>query len=281
MLIDGKKVSSQIKADLKVEIDTLKQQGRAPKLAVVLVGEDPASKVYVRQKEKACELVGIENLLIRKDASLSEEELLLLIDELNADDSVDGILVQSPLPQHIDEMKVIERISPLKDVDGFHPESIASLFLDRDGFLPCTPAGVMALLDDINCDLSGKEVVIVGRSHNVGKPLALLALARNATVTIAHSKTKNLAEVCKRADVLIMAVGKAKMIDDSFVKKGAVVIDVGITRLENGKLSGDVDFEKVEPIASAITPVPGGVGPMTVALLMKNTVKAYKRGMKA
>ena len=249
MLIDGKKVSSKIKAELKAEIDILKQTGRVPKLAVVLVGEDPASKVYVRQKEKACEAIGIENLLIRKEASLSEEDLLALIDEL-------------------------------KDVDGFHPESIASLFLNRGGFVSCTPAGVMALLDDINYDLSGKEVVVVGRSHNVGKPLALLALARNATVTLAHSKTKDLDKVCQRADVLIAAAGKAKLIDEHFVKKGAVVIDVGITRLDNGKLCGDVDFEKVEPIASAITPVPGGVGPMTVALLMKNTVKAYKKGLK-
>ena len=280
MLIDGKKVSNKIKAELKAEIDILKQTGRAPKLAVVLVGEYPAIKVYVRQKETACEAIGIENLLIRKEASLSEEDLLALIDELNNDDGVDGILVQSPLPNHIDEMRVIEAISPLKDVDGFHPESIASLFLNRDGFVSCTPAGVMALLDDINYDLSGKEVVVVGRSHNVGKPLALLALARNATVTLAHSKTKDLDKVCQRADVLIAAAGKAKLIDEHFVKKGAVVIDVGITRLDNGKLCGDVDFEKVEPIASAITPVPGGVGPMTVALLMKNTVKAYKKGLK-
>lgn len=278
MLIDGKTISNNLKQRLKQEISQF--EGRAPKLAVVLVGENPASKVYVKQKEKACELIGIENLLIRKDDTLTEEELLSLIDELNEDETVDGILVQLPLPKHIDEMKVIERISAKKDVDGFHPENIASLFLNREGFVPCTPAGVMEILDAIDCELAGKEVVVVGRSHNVGKPLALLALARNATVTMAHSKTKNLAEVCSRADVLIVAVGKPNLIDDTYVKKGAVVIDVGINRLENGKLCGDVNFEKVESLASAITPVPGGVGPMTVALLMKNTVESYKRGMK-
>ena len=281
MIIDGKIISNTLKENLREEIAELKNQyGRSPKLAVVLVGEDPAGQVYVRNKEKACSKIGIENLLIRKDASLSEDELLVLIDALNEDDTVDGILVQLPLPDHIDEMKVIERILPEKDVDGFHPENIASLFLDRIGFHPCTPEGVMELLDAIGCSLAGKEVVVVGRSHNVGKPIALLALARNATVTIAHSKTKNLAEVCRRADVLIVAVGKANMIDASYVKKGAVVIDVGINRLENGKLCGDVNYEEVAPLTSAITPVPGGVGPMTVALLMKNTVEAYKRGMK-
>jgi len=281
MIIDGKKISNVLKDNLKEEIAQLKNQyGRWPKLAVVLVGDDPASQVYVRNKEKACLKIGIENLLIKKDKTIREEELLGLIDALNEDQSVDGILVQLPLPGHIDEMKVIERISPTKDVDGFHPDNIASLFLDRVGFHPCTPEGVMALLDAIGCSLSGKEVVVVGRSHNVGKPIALLALARNATVTIAHSKTKNLAEICRRADVLIVAVGKANMIDASYVKKGAVVIDVGINRLENGKLCGDVNYEEAAPLTSAITPVPGGVGPMTVAMLMKNTVEAYKRGMK-
>jgi len=281
MIIDGKAISEQIKLDLANEVEKLKETyGRAPKLAVVLVGEDPASKVYVRNKERACERVGIENLLIRKDDTLTQDELLCMIDSLNKDESVDGILVQLPLPHHINEMKVIEAISPLKDVDGFHPESAASLFLNREGFTPCTPAGVIALLDAIHYELEGKEVVVVGRSNNVGKPLALLALQRNATVTIAHSRTKNLPEVCKRADVLIAAVGRAEMITADYVKEGAVVIDIGINRKENGKLCGDVKYDEVAPKTTAITPVPGGVGPMTVTLLMKNTVEAYKRGIK-
>ena len=262
MLIDGKLISNQIKEELHKEVLELKNKyGRTPKLAVILVGDDPASHVYVRNKEKACEKVGIENLLIKKDASITEEELLIMIDELNNDDTVDGILVQLPLPRHINEMKVVEAISPKKDVDGFHPESAASLFLNREGFLPCTPAGVMALLDAINYDLEGKEVVVVGRSNNVGKPVALLALQKNATVIIA-------------------AVGKPEMITADYVKEGAVVIDIGINRKADGKLCGDVKFDEVAPKTSAITPVPGGVGPMTVTLLMKNTVEAYKRGMK-
>lgn len=279
MIIDGKAISNQIKQDLAKEVEILKATyGRAPKLAVILVGEDPASQVYVRNKEKACEKIGIENLLIRKEDTLTENELLEMIHVLNNDETVDGILVQLPLPSHINEMKVIEAISPLKDVDGFHPESIASLFLNREGFLPCTPAGVIELLDAINYDIKGKEVVVVGRSHNVGKPLALLALQRNATVTIAHSKTENLKDVCKRADVLMCAVGKPEMITADYVKDGAVVIDIGINRKENGKLCGDVKYDEVAPKTTAITPVPGGVGPMTVTLLMKNTVEAYKRG---
>ncbi len=281
MLIDGKLISNQIKQELASEVAVLKEQyGRTPKLAVILVGEDPASQVYVRNKENACEKIGIENLLIKESEMLTEDELLCQIDLLNKDDSVDGILVQLPLPGHINEMKVIERISPRKDVDGFHPESVASLFLNREGFVPCTPAGVIELLDAIHYDLEGKEVVVVGRSNNVGKPLALLALQRNATVTMAHSRTQNLKEVCKRADVLISAVGKAEMITADYIKEGAVVIDVGINRKENGKLCGDVKYDEVAPITTAITPVPGGVGPMTVTLLMKNTVEAYKRGMK-
>lgn len=281
MLIDGKLISNQIKTELSKEVEQLKEKyGRSPKLAVILVGENPASHVYVRNKEKACEKVGIENLLIKKDDTISEEELLEIITQLNNDDTVDGILVQLPLPSHINEMKVIEAISPKKDVDGFHPESAASLFLGKDGFVPCTPAGVMELLDAINYDLNGKEVVVVGRSNNVGKPVALLALQKNATVTIAHSRTTNLKEVCARADVLIAAVGKAEMITADYVKEGAIVIDIGINRKADGKLCGDVRFDEVAPKTSAITPVPGGVGPMTVTLLMKNTVEAYKRGMK-
>ena len=281
MWIDGKLISNQIKEELSKEVQSLKETyGRAPKLAVILVGEDPASHVYVRNKEKACEKVGIENLLIKKEDTITEDELLGMIDELNNDETVDGILVQLPLPRHINEMKVVEAISPKKDVDGFHPESAASLFLNREGFVPCTPAGVMELLDAINYDLEGKEVVVVGRSNNVGKPVALLALQKNATVTIAHSRTKNLKEVCARADVLIAAVGRAEMITAEYVKDGAVIIDIGINRKADGKLCGDVKFDEVAPKASAITPVPGGVGPMTVTLLMKNTVEAYKRGMK-
>lgn len=281
MLIDGKLISNQIKTELSKEVEQLKEKyGRSPKLAVILVGENPASHVYVRNKEKACEKVGIENLLIKKDDTISEEELLEIITQLNNDDTVDGILVQLPLPSHINEMKVIEAISPKKDVDGFHPESAASLFLGKDGFVPCTPAGVMELLDAINYDLNGKEVVVVGRSNNVGKPVALLALQKNATVTIAHSRTTNLKEVCAKADVLIAAVGKPELITADYVKEGAVVIDIGINRKADGKLCGDVKFDEVAPKTSAITPVPGGVGPMTVTLLMKNTVEAYKRGMK-
>lgn len=278
MDINGKEIASHIKEGLKTQISEWRQKGyRAPKLAVVLVGHDSASEIYVRNKEKACTQIGIENLLIKKEADISEAELLGLIDELNEDDSVDGILVQLPLPGHIDEMKVIERISPLKDVDGFHPDNIARLFLNHEGLFPCTPKGVMTLLDEIHYGLAGKEVVVVGRSNNVGKPIAMLALHRNATVTIAHSKTQDLASVCRRADVLIVAVGQCELIGKDFVKPGAVVIDVGMNRDAKGKVHGDVHYEEVAPLASYITPVPGGVGPMTVAMLMKNTVEAYMR----
>lgn len=277
-LINGKEISKKTKDAIKAEIEEIRKTGkRVPKLAVILVGDNPASQVYVRNKEKACAYVGMESLRINKDATLSEEELLKLIDELNHDDSVDGILVQLPLPKTIDEEKVLKAIAPEKDVDGFHPANIAKLFLNEEGFIPCTPYGMMVMLEEIGYDLDGKEVVVVGRSNIVGKPVALLALHHNATVTIAHSHTKNLQEVTSRADVLIAAIGKAKFFTADYVKEGAVVLDVGMNRDENGKLCGDVDFDDVKEKVSAITPVPGGVGPMTIAMLMKNTLLSYKR----
>lgn len=277
-LINGKEISKKTKDAIKAEIEEIRKTGkRVPKLAVILVGDNPASQVYVRNKEKACAYVGMESLRINKDATLSEEELLKLIDELNHDDGVDGILVQLPLPKTIDEEKVLKAIAPEKDVDGFHPANIAKLFLNEEGFIPCTPYGMMVMLEEFGYDLDGKEVVVVGRSNIVGKPVALLALHHNATVTIAHSHTKNLQEVTSRADVLIAAIGKAKFFTADYVKEGAVVLDVGMNRDENGKLCGDVDFDDVKEKVSAITPVPGGVGPMTIAMLMKNTLLSYKR----
>lgn len=277
-LINGKEISKKTKDAIKAEIEEIRKTGkRVPKLAVILVGDNPASQVYVRNKEKACAYVGMESLRINKDATLSEEELLKLIDELNHDDGVDGILVQLPLPKTIDEEKVLKAIAPEKDVDGFHPANIAKLFLNEEGFIPCTPYGMMVMLEEIGYDLDGKEVVVVGRSNIVGKPVALLALHHNATVTIAHSHTKNLQEVTSRADMLIAAIGKAKFFTADYVKEGAVVLDVGMNRDENGKLCGDVDFDDVKEKVSAITPVPGGVGPMTIAMLMKNTLLSYKR----
>ncbi|MST89134.1 bifunctional methylenetetrahydrofolate dehydrogenase/methenyltetrahydrofolate cyclohydrolase FolD [Sharpea azabuensis] len=277
-LINGKEISTKTKDAIKAEIEAIRKTGkRVPKLAVILVGDNQASQVYVRNKEKACAYVGMESLRINKDATMSEEELLKLIDELNHDDSVDGILVQLPLPKTIDEEKVLKAIAPEKDVDGFHPANIAKLFLNEEGFIPCTPYGMMVMLDEIGYDLDGKEVVVVGRSNIVGKPVALLALHHNATVTIAHSHTKNLQEVTSRADVLIAAIGKAKFFTADYVKEGAVVLDVGMNRDENGKLCGDVDFDDVKDKVAAITPVPGGVGPMTIAMLMKNTLLSYKR----
>ena len=277
-LINGKEISKKTKDAIKAEIEEIRKTGkRVPKLAVILVGDNPASQVYVRNKEKACAYVGMESLRINKDATLREEELLKLIDELNHDDGVDGILVQLPLPKTIDEEKVLKAIAPEKDVDGFHPANIAKLFLNEEGFIPCTPYGMMVMLEEIGYDLDGKEVVVVGRSNIVGKPVALLALHHNATVTIAHSHTKNLQEVTSRADVLIAAIGKAKFFTADYIKEGAVVLDVGMNRDENGKLCGDVDFDDVKEKVSAITPVPGGVGPMTIAMLMKNTLLSYKR----
>ena len=276
MIISGKEISVKIKDQLKEEVLKIKDEyQRLPKLAVILVGDNQASQVYVRNKDRGCVYIGIESLKITHDASFSEAELLKEIEQLNQDDTVDGILVQLPLPKHINEDKVLEAIDPSKDVDGFHPQNVAKLFLGQKSLVPCTPKGMMVLLDEINYDLTGKEVVVVGRSNIVGKPVALLCLQKNATVTIAHSRTKNLKEVCKRADVLIAAVGRPKMINSEYVKEGAVVLDVGINRDENNKLCGDVDFEDVKDLVHAITPVPGGIGPMTITMLLQNTLEAF------
>lgn len=278
MNIDGKVISTQRKEQLKLKIDQLKKENkRIPKLTVILVGDNQASQVYVRNKERGCQYVGMLSEIIRLDASIQEEELIQVIDQLNKDDTVDGILVQLPLPSHIHEDKILDLIDPTKDVDGFHPSNVAKLLLGQDGLVPCTPQGMMALLDEIGYDLTGKEVVVVGRSNIVGKPVSLLCLQRNATVTIAHSRTKNLQKVCQRADVLIAAIGKAKFFTKEYVKDGAVVLDVGINRDENNKLCGDVDYDDVKDIASYITPVPGGVGPMTIAMLLENTLHAYEK----
>ena len=276
-IIDGKAISQIIKDELKEKTARLKEQGIEVTLAVILVGEDPASQVYVRNKKKACEYIGYRSLSYELPKETSQEELLKLIDELNNRDDVNGILVQMPLPSQIDEKTVIDAISPRKDVDGFHPMNVGALCIGEKGFVSCTPAGVIQLLKrgcDGKIDIAGKECVIVGRSNIVGKPMSLLMLRENATVTVAHSRTKNLEEVCKRADILIAAVGKAGMITKDHVKEGAVVIDVGINRNEEGKLCGDVCYDEVKEIASAITPVPGGVGPMTIAMLMNNCYEA-------
>lgn len=273
-IIDGKLISKQIKDELKEKVAGLKAAGTEICLAVIQVGNDPASTVYVGNKKKACEYIGIKSLAYELPEETTEEELLQIIDKLNKDDSVNGILVQLPVPKQINDERIINAISPLKDVDGFSPASVGALSIGQKGFLSCTPAGIIQLLKRSNIDIEGKECVVVGRSNIVGKPMAMLLLRENGTVTVCHSRTKNLKEVCKRADILIAAVGKPKMIDASYVKEGAVVIDVGIHRNENGKLCGDVDFESVEPICSAITPVPGGVGPMTIAMLMNNCVEA-------
>ncbi|MDE6952694.1 MAG: bifunctional methylenetetrahydrofolate dehydrogenase/methenyltetrahydrofolate cyclohydrolase FolD [Erysipelotrichales bacterium] len=276
MNIDGKLISTKRKNELKIKIEQLKNEGkRIPQLAVILVGDNQASQTYVRNKERACMYVGMLSQIIRLEESTSEDVLIDVIKKLNQDDTVDGILVQLPLPSHIHEDKILDLIDPAKDVDGFHPSNVAKLLLGQDGLVPCTPKGMMVLLDEINYDLTGKEVVVVGRSNIVGKPVSLLCLQRNATVTIAHSRTQDLPQVCKRADVLIAAIGKAKFFNKDYVKEGAVVLDVGINRDENYKLCGDVDYEDVKDIASYITPVPGGVGPMTIAMLMENTLDAY------
>ncbi len=270
--IDGKAISQKIKDELKAQLEEIRSKGGKRCLAVILVGEDPASKVYVGNKKKACEYIGIESRSFELPAETSQEELLDLIRRLNEDAEVDGILVQLPLPDSIDERQVIRAIAPEKDVDGFHPVNVGSLLIGEPGFISCTPAGVIQLLKRSGVEISGKECVVVGRSNIVGKPMAALLLRENGTVTVCHSRTKDLAEVCRRADILVVAVGKPKMIDASYIKEGAVVIDVGIHRMENGKLCGDVDFDAVEPHCSAITPVPGGVGPMTIAMLMYNCV---------
>ena len=275
-IIDGKLVSAEIRKNIKAEADNLRASGTIPKLAVILVGNNPASQVYVRNKEKACLETGIEPLQITMDESVTQDALLDKIDELNRDDSVHGILVQLPLPGHISEEKVISKIDQRKDVDAFSLQSIGNIVLGRYSFLPCTPAGIMKLLEYYGVEISGKDCVVIGRSNIVGKPMALLLLNAHGTVTICHSKTKNLQEITKRADILVAAVGKSDFITADMVKDGAVVIDVGINRDSNGKLKGDVDFEEVSKKASLITPVPGGVGPMTITMLMQNTVFAAK-----
>lgn len=273
-IIDGKLISAQIKDELKEKAAELKKDGREVTLAVIQVGNDPASTVYVGNKKKGCEYIGIRSLAFELPEETTQEELLKLVNELNERDDVDGILVQLPLPVHIDEDLVIKTISPKKDVDGFHPQSVGALSIGQKGFVSCTPAGIIQLLKRSDIDIEGKECVIVGRSNIVGKPMALLMLRENATVTVCHSRTKNLKEVTKRADILIVAIGKPEFITKEYVKEGAVVIDVGIHRGEDGKLRGDVLFSDVEPVASAITPVPGGVGPMTIAMLMNNCIES-------
>ena len=273
-IIDGKSISLQIKDELKEKAAALKEQGISVTLAVIQVGNNPASTVYVNNKKKGCEYIGIGSLSYELPEETSEEELLSLIRELNERKDVNGLLVQLPLPSHIDEDKVIKTIDPKKDVDGFHPQSVGALCIGQPGFVSCTPAGIIQLLKRSGIEIAGKECVILGRSNIVGKPMALLMLRENATVTVAHSRTKDIKEVTKRADILIVAIGKPKMITRDYVKDGAVVIDVGINRDENNKLCGDVDFQDVEPVCSAITPVPGGVGPMTIAMLLHNCMES-------
>ena len=275
-IIDGKQISKDIKEELKAEVASLAAQGRKCCLAVIQVGNDPASSVYVGNKKKACAYVGIESLAYELPEETTEEELLTIIDKLNKDANVHGILCQLPLPKHINEDHVIKAISPKKDVDGFHPQNVGALVIGERGFVSCTPAGIIQLLKRSNIEMDGKHCVVVGRSNIVGKPMSLLMLRENATVTICHSHTKNLKEICKEADILIVAIGKPQFIGKEYVKDGAVVIDVGIHRDENNKLCGDVKYDEVEPIASYITPVPGGVGPMTIAMLMHNCVEAMK-----
>lgn len=277
VIIDGKAVSQQTREKIAVETKELKEKtGITPGLAVVIVGDDPASRVYVNNKKKACAEVGFYSEEHALPAETTQEELVKLVKELNSREEVDGILVQLPLPKHIDEKAVIEAISPKKDVDAFHEQNVGKIMIGNYSFLPCTPAGIVELIDSIGVDVTGKECVVIGRSNIVGKPMAMLMLHKNATVTICHSRTKNLPEVCRRADILIAAVGIAKFVKADMVKPGAIVIDVGMDRDENGKLCGDVDFENVKEVAGYLTPVPGGVGPMTISMLMKNTLTAAK-----
>ena len=275
-IIDGKQISAQIKEELKEEAAAYKARGIEAALAVIQVGEDPASSIYVRNKKKACAYVGVRSESYELPRETTQEALLALIEELNGRADIQGILVQLPLPSHIDEDAVIRAIAPEKDVDGFHPESVGRMCIGEQGYLPCTPAGIIQLLKRSGVSIEGKECVVVGRSNIVGKPMALLMLRENATVTITHSRTKDLREVCRRADILIVAIGKPRFITKEYVKEGAVVIDVGIHRDENNKMCGDVDFADVEPVAGAITPVPGGVGPMTIAMLMNNCLEAIR-----
>ena len=275
-IINGKEISEATRADIALEVAQLKRQGITPGLAVILVGDDPASRVYVNNKKKACAQLGMFSEEYALAADTSMEDLLKLIDSLNNRDDIHGILCQLPLPKHLDEKAVINAISPEKDVDAFHPVNVGGIMIGDYKFLPCTPAGVMEMLRRSNIDVAGKHCVVIGRSNIVGKPMAMLLLHANATVTVCHSRTQNLKEICRTADVLVASVGKAGFVTADMVKEGAVVIDVGINRNADGKLCGDVDFAEVEPIASAITPVPGGVGPMTITMLMQNTLAAAK-----
>ncbi len=272
-IIDGKAISAKVRAEIKEETAGMAEK---PGLAVIIVGEDPASKVYVRNKAKGCEEVGFHSEIYALPAETEEGELISLIKKLNADPKTDGILVQLPLPKHLDEKTVINTVAPDKDVDAFHPVNTGKIMIGDYDFLPCTPAGVMRLLDESGIEISGKRCVVVGRSNIVGKPQAMLLLQRNGTVTVCHSKTKDLKEECRRADILVVAIGRAKMINADYIKPGAAVIDVGMDRDENGRLCGDVDFESAQTVAGAITPVPGGVGPMTIAMLLTNTLRAAK-----
>lgn len=276
LLIDGKKISTEIKDELKVTVEELKKQGVETCLAVIQVGDDPASSIYVRNKKRACAYVGIKSLSYELPEETTEDELVKLVKELNENDNVHGILVQLPLPKHINADTIIRTISPDKDVDGFHPESVGRLCIGEPGFVSCTPAGIIQLLKRSGIEIEGKECVVVGRSNIVGKPMSILLLRENGTVTITHSRTKDLKEVTGRADILVVAIGKPKFITADYVKEGAVVIDVGMHRNEENKLCGDVDFDDIKDKVSAITPVPGGVGPMTIAMLMYNCVEAAK-----
>ena len=279
-IIDGKAISAQIRSEIKAETEAFAEKyGKRPGLAVIIVGSDPASQVYVRNKRRACEEVGFYSEAYELPEATTQEKLNALVDKLNADDNIHGILCQLPLPKHLDENGVILRIDPKKDVDAFHPYNVGKIMIGDYDFLPCTPAGVMALLERSGIEVKGKECVVVGRSNIVGKPQAMLLLHAHGTVTICHSRTKDLAEVCRRADILVAAIGKADFFGADMVKEGAVVIDVGMNRREDGKLTGDVNFAEVEPKASYITPVPGGVGPMTITMLMQNTLTAAKRTM--
>lgn len=273
-IIDGKALAQKIKNEIQNEVLLIKSKGTTPCLAVIIVGNDQASRVYVNNKKKACADVGMESREITCPEDIKEEDLMTIIDNLNNDSNVHGILVQLPLPKHISEEKIINYINPKKDVDCFHPFNVGKLMTGSPIFEPCTPAGIIALIKESGCNISGAECVVVGRSNIVGKPVAMMLLAENGTVTIAHSKSKNLKEICKKADILVVAIGKAKFVNSDYIKNGATVIDVGMDRDEYGKLCGDVDFDSAKEIAGAITPVPGGVGPMTITMLIKNTLKA-------
>ena len=276
MIIDGKQIAQHLKEEIREQVKELtSQHGRKPRLDVIIVGENPASKTYVRSKINATEFCGMDGELIALPETTSEEELLRIIRDLNENEAVDGILVQLPLPKHIDEQEVIHAIAPEKDVDGFHPENVAKLWLNQPAIVPCTPMGILELLKQTGTPLAGRHAVVVGRSNIVGKPIAKLLLDENCTVTIAHSRTTDLAQTCREADILVVAVGRSQLITGEMIKPGATVIDVGINRTEEGKLVGDVDFESASKVAGAITPVPGGVGPMTIAMLMRNTYQCY------